>query len=811
MKPAQAALERIRANAPELAASEAVRAAEVRLLRMLGKPDEADAKAEAGFRDFPESTWFAAEAGLARARRGDRTSIALLSRAENETPKEALYWVYGTLARINVNMVVEAGDRLPSSTEFQALYERFPADFAKLSPVVGAQLPRRLWARLIALIPAIDADRTAEKFNYDELARIIKRHAVTGGFDPRVNRLRFMVDLRRGDFVEALKNSADFLRKFGGLTTAIRIARDPLGDDRDLARGALRSYHELLVAAQAHPQDRYLLERYAGLDLPASTPHVDRVPPLVLKDGYAGPTTAVALTEPAEWAFSAAGDGVSRWRLPQLERDGFVVTPHPVCGLAASKTGDRVVFVTEKQRAYVWSPGAPSRVEPLTGVDDLTCLVAISADGRQIAAVDGHRRVHFWKGSATAKATEGPRLPWTAGDAKFISNSAIVFAPGSARNEFAHIEIKDQKLGNFRCGKGLDASATTIDGRSRRVAVATGPALRVCAAPSGEVLDTFNIRPDKDVQLNLYDQGRRVVFRRLPLRPVVYEVGAKNRRPDSAFGSGIVRNLEIADDGRIAVGWKHSGGTLAALVRRDAQRAKWEEETRAPAKKRQSQVTVDRNFKRLAVLWSAGRKRKGYVYDIGKGAPTCLFKRLNDRRWPLFAESGNLVQMIYRDYQSMALYNTDCDRLGNFHRAVVSPSGAWLAQRVRQEIEIRTVVEDKSKTRRFDCELSGFKAGGFSPDESMFVAADDRTICFIDQQGGHRNARAIQDSTPRNESGKRTAAADRFSSRRKTDGRDRRGRRRERVDPARPNPRHGARSALLAAKPPRPAPPSLVR
>ncbi len=733
------ALKTIRTQAPDRAQSEAVLGAEIRILRMMGETKSAAQKAKDGLRRFPDSAWFLAEAGVAQARNGDKQGVTLIARAEQEDPDEFLYWLYGAFAMIDAKMLIEAGRRIPTPMEAQPYYQRHPALFTKLTPLLGSRLPKRLWAALIELIPVVEADRKGAALPYDDLAAVMEKHKMMGGYDASVDRIRLMVDLRRGKTAEALARSSEFMRKFGGLQMSLRAARDPLNPKHEEARGGLRAYHELLVATQARPEERYAIERYGNLGLPFSTPHHPRAEePLVLRDGPGGQTTAVALTDPPTLIYSASGDGVHRWRLPDLTREGFVLSDEPVCGLAASKNGDVVAFVTETGRGYLWTLSGRGQVEPLVGGRKLSCRVAISADGRQLAAVQSDQQVLGWTTDAVGrKPSVGPRLPWAPEDAQFVGTDEVVFTPASAKNAFAAVRLGGTKVRAFRCGDGDDAVGTTVDRTSARVAVATETKLRVCSAATGELVDEFDVKSKRPAQIDLFSSGQKVVLRTLSRRPEVYTVGGKYRRARYHYGTGSVTDLAISEDGRTAVGWDRRDGELTMLYQVNPDRNRWERTRRPPSKDRWGRVAIEPTRRRMVVTWQADRGVPGgFVYEFAKRKHTCGFRRADERRFPLFNQFGGLVEIVRNDRRSTSLYDETCKRVGFFSDLSVSPSGKWLAIREDRSIEVRTVVEDKSKTRRFDCQLGSLTARGFSPDERWFVGADDETICFVDLRSG---------------------------------------------------------------------------
>ena len=727
---AQKALTLIKARDPQMARAEDVMGAEVRLLRMQGETDRARQRAEEGLAAYPTSHWFLAEVGRTRALTGDDAGLAMLAKARDAQPTELLYRLDLAFAQLARGRPIAAAETVPTYQDIQGLFQTDMALFKRMTVPLSTTVGKALWTGLTKLVPEIEADSQATRFDYQRLATLMEKHRHSSGQVAETEQLWSLVSLRLGRSSDALQRARAFIRRKGGLSRLLQQAGDKLPDDRKDAQDVLRYYHQILSDAKAEPAERHAIEQYGGLTLAPSSPHVAyRSAPFPVIDGYPEDPRAVALAEPPTKAVVAFADGIRRYRLPSLEPDAFVTTDSPVCAVATSADGRRVAFVTKSGQGYVWRVAPKPAVAALGGRQRLSCAIDLSRDGRTLVASTAKQQLVYWRGRFRKPPKQGPPLPWPPTLLSLGAKDQILLA---ADGRFAFGRLADNAaLRTFTCGP-LKPEAISIDGLGLKVASAADKTVEVCEAPSGRSLRQIEVRGSRGLKVKLFDQGRQLFAQRGRSRGRAYGVveGEDPRGKTSIATSDIV-GLQISDDGNTAIGWEPRRNDLTVFHRPKIKSYRWDRTRRNNDKRRRASVALDAARTRLALLWETRNDKRAEVLNLDDLAPACTVKRPQADRVPALSATGRLM-LFSNDRRYVHVYDESCQGRTSFSEAALSPSGATVVRRKGPDILLHPSEDDSAPTI-YACELDAANAIGWSPDERHIVAVDHASICFVDR------------------------------------------------------------------------------
>ncbi|MEM7675540.1 MAG: serine protease, partial [Myxococcota bacterium] len=708
---------------------------EVRLLRMLGKTVEADRRAEEGLKVFSGSTWLSAEVGAARARAGDPSGLSMISAAEAAEPSEPLFLLYSIDARLNLGRPIEAAERAPSINEGASLYRRFKSMHSPLALVLSRHMARRVWRSLFKLNTAIESDKTGQRFDYAKIDALMNKHQYTAaGHTKEAQRLRAIVGLRLGRKKAAIEVAKRYLTQLGGLHALVQRARNPASSLRPGAASALRFYHQVLLETGAHPEQRHVIERYADIDLPSSVGFESwPADPFPIEDESAQEVSAIAIV--SDGLFVASDRGVRRWYWPdpsepdrarssQLKPGSFISTDKPVCALSAND--DAVAFVTTDGRAFVWRK---TNMERLSSPTPLRCTVAVHADGLRVAAVDTQNRPRFWSGTEDGRL--GSVLPAAAEGLAWVGDRLVV----TTNDEFIEVSADGKPAQSISCGD--DAASVRgrgIDPASGRVVVSTPTGVTVCSvmpnAPEPKFMPVSGL-DDESHALALFEGG--VVVKPISKRPILREMSRRRQSSLSMRGVRDWSHLAASPSGDTIAAWSLRARTLYALRLGPRRRRRKEIARVLHADRLLAGVSVDPDLRYVATAWRSGRRFGGAtVDDFQKRKRVCSVVRLSDERRPMLRGGAQVLQLRRIRGRSSILYDADCRRRSSVANGWVSPSGKWVASRKGQRLVVRSAF-DKSTLSTYPCELSALTTVAFSRDETKLVAADAKTLCFIER------------------------------------------------------------------------------
>ena len=738
---APAALAAIRKSDKTLAKSEEVLGAEIRLLRMQGKLKAAAVKAEKGLKLYPQSHWFLAEAGAARARAGKKEGITMLAQAEQEAPSDALYRAYSLQALADAGDPIALGKQLPAGTEMTTLYQKYPQQYAKLAPLLMTKYAKLMWKGLRTLSPKFEADTAGDLFAYDELVVIMERHKHTGGYDAKSARLKAVIYERTGKTQEAVAAARQYVSQAGSLNSLIREIRDGPSDKQRAATKTLKYYHGVLARAQAEPLDRYIVERYANIgvaDTVAYQPWPEDKAPLMY-DGYEGRTTVVALTDPPTMAFSASANSVRQWRMPKLEPSDFVITPRPVCAMVPSKDGRTVAFVTEAGRAFLWKPRPSSTLVALRGSKKAKCLVAMSPDGKSVAVVSAKGRLLTWPTTASKKQkpTVGPKLPWEPSHLSLTAAGSMI-AASKDKAAFATAKARTKaKPKTFTCGSTKKVTGVTTDGASGQVASVAERLLTVCRAANGQVVATTKIGSGKEHDINFQAEGKLVTFLQDSYGVYIYNLETPKKRPRGRSAFYRMSGLALTKDSEFALGIGTRDGELVLNYESDPKTGRRAKLKRHNDRSQWAKVTIDPSLQYLGLAWTTSDRQEGLsIYDLAANKDVCSDDDADSGYGPILSAGAKQLRMVKPDHSSGEVFDTKCKEVGRFYDGFYSPSGAMLAQEKNDNIVIVRPGDPKKTERILPCNIYTVDAGAFSVDETMFVATDGRFLCFADLKTG---------------------------------------------------------------------------